>query len=177
MTDADWAALKQLLATPQLAELGPARRPGTLSETELTRALKPILSPARHSARSGELIRALLLLWHEHLDASHAISQGIEDADGSFLHALMHRREPDFWNAKYWWRRVGAHPAFPEIARRAGDVLRRRGAEELAKKILPGGKWDTFAFVDSCEKDSGSDVLRELQRIEFEVLLERFGLE
>jgi hypothetical protein len=39
------------------------------------------------------------------------------------VHAIMHRREPDPWNSKYWWRRVGAHPCFPELARRAGAFL------------------------------------------------------
>src|SRR5262245_42612875 len=50
-----------------------------------------------------------LWLYHDGLDESHAISQDLDTAEGSFWHAIMHRREPDAWNSKYWWRRVGDH--------------------------------------------------------------------
>jgi hypothetical protein len=193
------AQIKQLLATPAPPALGPQPRVGVMAEAALNARLVVLFREAKLSPARQELIRALLLLWHDHLDASHNISQGIENADGSFVHAIMHRREPDYWNAKYWWRRVGAHPAFPEIARRVGALLAgsRRGneadsgetkrvrlvtsaatTEELAAKLLPGGKWDACAFVDACEAAVGSAereaLLREIQRIETEVLLELF---
>jgi hypothetical protein len=179
MAEAELTAWKRLLNTPEPPALGPARRAGTLSETELVVAMSPILAGAKVSAINGELIRALLLLWHDHLDASHSISQGIENADASFIHAIMHRREPDAGNSKYWWRRVGNHPAFPEIARGADELLRSRGAGDLAKRLLPGGVWDANAFVDACdaalslpESDPQGKLLREIQRIETQVLLE-----
>jgi hypothetical protein len=159
--------------------LGPTSRAGTLSETELSEALNPLLAHAKIPAGNGELLRALVLLWHDHLDASHAISQGIENADGSFLHAIMHRREPDASNSKYWWRRVGSHQTFPEIARRVAALLREREAGDLARQLLPGGRWNAAAFVDTCDTamslpptDARVKLLREIQRIETEVLLE-----
>ncbi len=181
MSEQTTTLIKQLLATSDLPSLGPAVRAGVLSETELNAKLAPLLRATKLSAVRQELVRSLLLLWHDHLDASHTISQGIENADGSFVHAIMHRREPDYWNAKYWWRRVGAHPTFPEIARRVNELIalsRRREEADLAKQLLPGGKWDACAFVDACEAAVGvaerGALLREVQRIETEVLLESF---
>lgn len=151
------------------------------SEADLESELQQLAADAGLTSQERELIRSLVLLWHDHLDASHSISQGIENSDGSLLHAIMHRREPDYWNSKYWWRRVGDHPCFAEIAERSSALLQARGELALAKQLLPGGEWDPFALVDACEAaadDGGegqrSDVLRELQRIESEVALDYF---
>ena len=165
-------ALLDLLYTPGPAELGPGPRANVLSVSEINSAV------AGAPAKSRELVRALVLLWHDHLDESHSISQSIETPDGSFIHAIMHRREPDFWNSKYWWRRVGNHGAFPEIATRVDQLLKERKASDLAKRLLPNGKWDPCAFVDACEaaKPDTESLLREIQRIETEVLLDYFSL-
>lgn len=180
MSEAVSNEIKQLLDTPELAELGPKRRAGTQTEAALSAKLDGLFHQPKLSSTSQQLIRALILLWHDHLDASHDISQSIENPDGSFVHAAMHRREPDYFNSKYWWRRVGQHPVFPEIAERAGNLLKERGAGELAGKLVPNGEWDAFAFVDACEAAARNhsanqrELLRELQRIEFEVLLGHF---
>jgi hypothetical protein len=62
------------------------------------------------------LARSALWLLCGDLDASHEISQTVETPDGSFWHGIMHRREGDFWNAKYWFRRVGPHPVLKQLA-------------------------------------------------------------
>jgi len=172
------AEIKQLLLTETLPALGPESRAETLSESVLNRKLDSLLADAAFSSPRQQLIRALLLLWHDHLEASHVISQGIETGDGSFVHAMMHRREPDYWNSKYWWRRTGRHPAFTELGRRVGNLLEARGAGELKGRLLAGGEWDPDAFVDFCEaasRDPQSEgLLREIQRVETEVLLDHF---
>ena len=174
------AQISEFLATQENAPLGPGPRPGVLAESDLASKLDPLLRATKLRAGRQQLIRALVLLWHDHLDAAHTISQGIESPDGSFVHAIMHRREPDYSNSKYWWRRVGKHPCFPEIARQVTDLLESKSERELLTKLVPRGEWDAIAFVDMCESADGvmtsakmSLVLREIQAIESKVLLER----
>jgi len=170
------AQFKELLATDEPPELGPGPRTGVWSEARLNARLDASLGKTDLSSTRQQLVRSLILLWHDHLDASHTISQGIENADGSFLHAIMHRREPDAWNSKYWWRRVGDHAVFPEIGRRVSKLLSGEKSD-LAKRIVPRGHWDASAFVDACDaarEEALIKTLREIQRIESEVLLEYF---
>jgi len=180
MSEQTIGEIKQLLITAEPAELGPGPRAGVLSEVLLKSQLDSSLGKIRVSSVRRELIHSLLLLWHDHLDASHTISQGIEEADGSFVHAIMHRREPDAWNSKYWWRRVGNHPAFREIGRRVDELLKgsqRRERADLARRLVPDGNWDASAFVDACDAAKDDSVIRtlqQIQRIETEVLLEFF---
>lgn len=173
--------LKALLATSDLPDLGPGPRSAVSTQSELDARLKAILRDGNIASKSSELIRSLLLLWHDHLDASHIISQSIENADGSLLHAIMHRREPDYWNSKYWWRRVGKHPSFSEMGKRVAAFLKTSSESDLSAKLVPNGQWDPFAFVDVCESVAGESqssprvkVLREIQKIETEVALDYF---
>lgn len=51
----------------------------------------------------------LLALWHEKRgdwDRAHRIAQDIETRDGAWVHAYLHRREGDTWNARYWYTRA-----------------------------------------------------------------------
>jgi hypothetical protein len=172
------ALLKSLLATPEPPALDGVRRRGTLPAAELEARLSGPLREAGLPAANAALVRALVLLWHDHLDGAHTLAQGVENADGSFVHAIMHRREPDAWNSKYWWRRVGSHAAFPELAREAKAFLDGSGEAQRHQALMPGGRWDPGAFVDACEAarqqcetEAPVDLLRELQRLETETLL------
>ena len=152
--------VKALLATRDTPEPGPGPRAGVQAVEPLNDALEKIFAESKLSAENRELVRALVLLWHDHLDAAHAIAQNIESRDGSFVHGMMHRREMDFSNAKYWFRRAGPHPCVPQIAAR-----------------VTAGEWEPFAFVDACEeaarkKDFSPPALRQVQQVETEVLLE-----
>jgi hypothetical protein len=171
-------ALRELLDTDALPELGPEPRQGALSVAELEPRLARALETSQVPSASRELVRGAVLLWHDHLEESHAIAQDIHNADGSFLHAIMHRREPDAGNSQYWWHRVGTHPCFAELGRRAKAFLEGCDQSALATRLTPKGTWDTFAFVEECERTrrKGSDpertLCRELQRLECEVFLE-----
>lgn len=60
-------------------------------------------------------LRAGIWLYVDELDASHRISQGVSSSTGSYWHAIMHRREGDFSNSKYWLRHAGSHPVWERI--------------------------------------------------------------
>lgn len=104
----------------------------------------------------GDAVQSGLLLWNDALDASHTISQNIESRTGSYWHGIMHRREPDYSNAKYWFRRVGVHPTFPALRERALTLLQSGSTEsdslaEYTEAIEGAEEWDAFRFVDWCE--------------------------
>ncbi len=40
-------------------------------------------------------------------ERSHDIAQDIHSKDGSWIHAYLHRKEGDLWNADYWYSRAG----------------------------------------------------------------------
>jgi hypothetical protein len=179
LSDGTKQEIQKLFETLQPPDLGPGPRPGIKSEAELQEFLDTLFGGSNTPAEPRELIRALVLLWHDHLDAAHEIAQEINSASGSFVHGIMHRREPDYGNAAYWFRRVGKHPAFSEIAGRAGKALASKGDAELARKLIPGGEWDPFAFISVCEgaaRGAGGNEkkqsLRELQVIESAALFD-----
>lgn len=174
-------SFKKLLATAGLPELGPGPRANVLPEAALNSEVSKLFKSATSPPETQELVRGLVLLWHDHLDAAHGIAQGIENADGSFLHGIVHRREPDYGNAKYWFRHTGRHGSFPEIARRVMDLSALKTNRDLSTKLAPNGEWDAFAFIDLCAQsekagalDATAQALREIQSIETEVLLEHW---
>ncbi len=64
-----------------------------------------------------------LWLYVDDLEASHIQSQSLESATGAYWHGIMHRREGDFSNSHYWFRRAGQHPAMAEIPEYDGHAF------------------------------------------------------
>lgn len=131
--------------------IGPERRGSARPLDDLDVALAALPGWDGLAGGTRELIRGLVYLWHDHLDESHQISQGVASADGSLLHGIMHRREPDFGNAKYWFHRVGNHPAFEPLAKNVGGLPATEISDQLKQSLIRRGRWDPFAFVDACE--------------------------
>lgn len=51
----------------------------------------------------------LLALWHDakgDWDAAHRVAQDVDDENGAWVHAYLHRKEGDASNADYWYRRA-----------------------------------------------------------------------
>lgn len=52
----------------------------------------------------------LKALWYDakgDWDAAHNVAQDIHNAEGSWIHAYLHRKEGDEGNASYWYHRAG----------------------------------------------------------------------
>jgi len=134
--------------------------------------------PARLALKAG------LLLWNDDLDGCHKIAQELSDEFGAYLHGVMHRREPDYGNSKYWFRRVGDHPLFPELHANALEILGDTpGLEDYRKGLTSNKKWDPFRMIDWCESASEErevSYLRAVQAIEIQGLtrywLDRAGM-
>ena len=126
----------------RLPELGPGR-PNEAARAALA-ALTPetILPQLRDREAALGCLSGLWLL-HDFPDESHRISQDLHTWYGSYWHGIMHRREPDPDNAKYWFRRVPANPIFEALAEDAPALGMKAG-------------WDPFAFVDRCERERGT---------------------
>ena len=67
----------------------------------------------RTAAGVHELLQCsppLAALWEDgqgHWDRAHEIAQADASADGSRIHAYLHRKEGDLGNADYWYGRAG----------------------------------------------------------------------
>jgi len=73
----------------------------------------------------------LKALWYDgkgDWNKAHAEVDHLNDAASSLVHAYLHRKEGDIWNADYWYRR--ANESRP-------DVSLEKEWENLASKFLP----------------------------------------
>ena len=153
------ADLKDAIVEAELPELGEGQMVAKISEM----LVDAVIADSGLSLPSGEVTgisksqAALCLsgLWlvAGDLERSHDLSQNLPCRNGSFWHGIMHRREGDFGNAKYWFRKVGPHPVFDELADWSDD-----------------DGHDPFDFVDQCShasRNPGSEMYRQCQRTQW----------
>jgi len=64
----------------------------------------------QQDAPPSDLSPLLKALWHDaqgDWDKAHDIAQEVHTNNGSWIHAYLHRKEGDNWNANYWYQRAG----------------------------------------------------------------------
>ena len=71
-------------------------------------------------------------LWHDakgDWNRAHTLAQDVDDADGAWVHAYLHRKQGDRGNAAYWYDR-----ARQPVANDALDTEWNRIAEALLRR-------------------------------------------
>ncbi len=129
-------------------------------------------------------LQAGILQLGDFLTPSHEHSQSIEGRGkrraGDYWHAINHRREPDYGNAKYWFRHVGNHPLFAELAAVVPDLAGEfsPAIQSRSQSLIESGRLDPFHVVDlvsdACRRHD-RELIRfaeRLQWIEMVALLE-----
>jgi hypothetical protein len=66
------------------------------------------------STPPAELSNPLKALWFDFAndwERAHEAIQNDEDRASAWVHAYLHRKEGDLWNARYWYKIAGRRPA------------------------------------------------------------------
>ena len=151
-------------------------------DTELTKQIQETSTADLFDGRAlkdtslANAVKSALLLWNDALDDSHDISQGVRSKTGSYWHGIMHRREPDYSNSKYWFARVGSHPIFPTLRVRVLDILKADPSQSAqlaryAEVIERNDNWDAPKFIDWCQdaaKHADNEIEEFLQTVQVE---------
>jgi hypothetical protein len=181
--DAYGPVCHQILAEMPLCELGPAM-PNERQRERLAKMTPDSLFADQRITDRQMAICCLSGLWllHNFLDESHSLSQEIPSTSGSYWHAIMHRREPDFANSKYWFRRVGQHPIEGELQTQAQLLLRELAAasaktDDSTNFLATQSKWDSLRFVDLCEavyggRSNAETLCRRIAQREWQLLFD-----
>ena len=65
------------------------------------------LSDKTPPAELNEYLQALWFDGKGNWDKAHHLIQDIEDKTAAWIHAYLHRKEGDDWNANYWYNLAG----------------------------------------------------------------------
>jgi hypothetical protein len=178
MTDAlSTLAIKILNANPDAYELLVVHGHTPALAHELLDGVQSnqLLTAPSTSPTAADAMLAGLWLWHDALEESHSLSQKLNTPEGSYWHAIMHRREGDFSNSKYWLAKCPNHPAGKLIAAKLPGII---GKSDPALARLSRGGWDPAGLVDLAERVDGQtsdphhSLAIALQRLEWNCLFD-----
>ena len=153
---------------------------GNATARDLLSAVQPpdLISGSVAKMDEAKALLSGLWLYFDWLDESHRISQSIDTPTGSFWHAIMHRREGDFSNGKYWYARCANHPSMQTLAAQAPRQINTMPADKSLLRVIASG-WNPSAFVDLVEQvhqkpaDPRHAAAVALQKLEWQILFDQ----
>lgn len=182
--------VKQLLHRPSQPPLSPqgAWHPG-LARDIAALVEEELAGSYPDGKLSAPAWKAALHLWNDDLDAAHELVQELHSPTGSVLHGIVHRREGDYDNARYWFVRSGDHPAYHGLQAKVSALLGQErwpaGKLSQALSFMQGqGSWNPSLFTNAIEIHertmNGDDIdlrtlLERLQQLELEAMLRFIG--
>ncbi len=143
----------------------------SVSSDEQIAAARSLIKPWR-----GSQVESALWLVVGELDRSHSVSQNDSSAEGSFWHGIMHRREGDYSNAKYWFNRAGEIDAISLMTDSMALEI------ELIDDSRDGKRFSPTKFVDEVKAEAsristnaiGDQTEAKLKKISFYELISVF---
>lgn len=156
-----------LRSTDLLKKLTPTEPLSWNLPGEIGKADDAILLEGR-ALKHPDLIRGGLLYAVDAIDAAHAFFQDSPSDLGSYWHGMLHRREGDFDNARYWFRRAGRLPFFAGL---------HSASCEHSATMARQDNWDAYLLTGLCEQVKFGDPSLapecvKLQQVEFEGLFD-----
>lgn len=117
----------------------------------------------------SQSVKAGLYLYCSCWDDAHTTADAVENSDGYFWHAIVHRQEPDPSNSAYWFRKTGDHSIFPKLAEEATAL--GYSTNHPATRT-----WDPFRFIEYCDvAATGSpeeNLAMKVQQAEWQLLFD-----
>ena len=165
-----------LTQTPTMPDLDGGPRLGIRPKASLQDSIELLLAELGTAPGQSVLILATAFLFNDHHDAAHDLIEDLKCPEGCLIHALLHRREPDYWNARYWLRRNPNNPIYRHLT----SYLKTQpmGAAEtiVFQRLTFSGVVDPIALVDECETyarkpdQPESLFVKRVQHAEFQAL-------
>lgn len=135
----------------------------------------------KEASQAVQAMAAALYLWNDSLESAHRIVQLFEYIPTfDLLHGIVHRREGDYANSRYWLRNAGHHPAYYGLQARASRLLEGKDWTEVDAEagsalnaMAEQGEWNPYLFLEAVairqSRDGGEEakeVLEQLQLLE-----------
>ncbi|CAF0741298.1 unnamed protein product [Didymodactylos carnosus] len=159
---------------PALVAPHPSNRSQRVISTPWNPKITEQLQQLQNSSSPPPLVAlAALHLLNDDIGSCHDI---VEKREGEgicdYLHAILHRREGDYWNSKYWCRRVKGK----EFESIYGEDKYRRFGNSTASGLEEARK-RAQAYVDRCEavtKSGIKDEEEELKSLQYDEMKKVF---